>query len=376
MSSTKNVMLAISFLSIGIFWLAWEKQSFALLLLASALFFSAISYFASGVRAASIPIAAGLFCFFIAELALPFINPSIRSKPVYHDPESDYVNDYLERIEGFGYRPKPGTHSSRLLTLDDEIIYDVIYTIGDDGYRASRTSEPFLANVYGGSFTFGEGLSDNETLVHYLWADHEFNAKSVGIHGYGLNQALYNIERGLTTSGGFNILFTVPWHALRSSCKPDYASGTPRYEVEGNYVRLAGVCSGGGFFSRIVSHSNIFKLVQQALYNEVDRITDQDIELYLAIVRTIARQTHDSNSRLVIAYIKATEHRMQFTKWSNESLIEELKEISDVLVDVTLSEKQETLDSKYYIHELEQHPSAEANRERAKLIFQSLSEFP
>ena len=373
MGSTKKITLIIFFLAIGIVWLAWEKQSLALLLLASALFSSVISYFVRRFRAASIPVAVGLFCLFIAELALPFIASSVRDKPVYRDPESGYMNGYNEHIGGFGYRPVPGVHSSRQLTLDGEIIYDVTYTIGDDGYRTSRTSVPYMANVYGGSFTFGEGLNDNQTLVHYLWADHGFNAKSVAMHGYGLQQALYNIEHGLTASDGFNILLTVPWHALRSSCKPDYASGTPRYEVEGNYARLAGICSKRGLFSRIASRSNIFKLVQKALYNEINRITNEDIELYLAIVRTIARHTHESNSKLVIAYIQATEQRMQFTEWSNESLVEELKAISDILVDVTLSDKQETLDPKYYIHELDQHPNAQANRERAQLIFESLS---
>ena len=113
--------------------------------------------------------------------------------------------------------------------------------------------------------------------------------------------------------------------------------------------------------------------MQKALYNEINRITDEDIELYLAIVRTIARHTHESNSRLVIAYIRATEQRLQFTEWSNESLLEELNAISDILVDVTLSDEQETLDSTYYIHELDQHPNAAANRERARLIVQSLT---
>jgi uncharacterized protein YaeQ len=135
-----------------------------------------------------------------------------------------------------------------------------------------------------------------------------------------------------------------------------------------------GVCSVEGLFSRVARHSNIFELAQKALNNEKNQITDKDIELYLAIVRTIARHTHESNSRLVIAYIQATDERMQFTGWSNESLLEEMKAIADIVVDVTLSDKQETLDRKYYIHELDQHPSAAANRERARLIVQSLAD--
>ena len=367
------MMLAIIFVSLGIVWLAWEKQSFALLLLASALLSSAFAYCVRRFRDASVLVAVGLFCLSMAEFALPFITSSVGNERTVHDSESGYKNDYYEQIEGFGYRPTPGVHTSRKLTLDGKVIYDVTYTIGDDGYRASRTSEPFIANVYGGSFTFGEGLNDDETLVHYLWADHGFNAKSVGIHGYGLQQALYNIEHGLTTSEGFNILLTVPWHALRSTCKPDYVTGTPRYEVVGNFAQLAGVCGGGGLISRVARNSNIFRLVQKALYNEINQITDEDIELYLAIVRTIAKHTHQSKSKFVIAYIQATEERMQFTEWSNESLLEELRKIADLAVDVTLSATQESLDPRYYIHVLDQHPSAEANRERARLIVQSLT---
>ena len=148
---------------------------------------------------------------------------------------------------------------------------------------------------------------------------------------------------------------------------------TQRVVKTRDYAQLAGVCSGGGLFSRIATNSNIFKLVQQALYNDINQITDEDIELYLAIVRTIARQTHQSNSKFVIAYIQATEERMQFTELSNESLLEEFRKIADLVVDVTLAAEPESLDPRYYIHELDQHPSAEANRERARLIVQSLT---
>lgn len=369
------MMLAVFLVLTGIVWLAWDTQSFALLMLASALLVSAFAFYVRRFRDISILVAVVSFCLFFVELALPFVTSSVGNERTVHDSTSGYMNDYYEWIEGFGYRPAPGVHSSRKLTRDGEVVYDVTYTIGDDGYRTSRTVEPFVANIYGGSFTFGEGLNDNQTLVHYLWADHGLNAKNVGVHGYGLQHALYSIEHGLSTSEGFNILLTAPWHALRSSCKPDYAAGTPRYEVEGTYARSVGVCSGGGVFSRVARKSNSFKLVRSALYNDINRITDTDIELYLAIIRTIARHTHQSNSKLVIAYIQATEEQMRFTEWSDESLQAELRNIADLVIDVTLAAEQESLDPRYYIHELDQHPSAAANRDRARLIARSLSNY-
>ena len=48
-------------------------------------------------------------------------------------------------------------------TSGGDIIYDVVYTIGDDGYRLDVDGNDFDAFIWG-SFTFGEGLNDNETL--------------------------------------------------------------------------------------------------------------------------------------------------------------------------------------------------------------------
>ena len=63
------------------------------------------------------------------------------------------------------------------------------------------------------------------------------------MHGYGLHQALYNIEQGLTSQSltGINILLTAPWHALRSACKPAYAGGTPKYEITPKGLKRVGV---------------------------------------------------------------------------------------------------------------------------------------
>ena len=145
---------------------------------------------------------------------------------------------------------------SRKITSQAEIIYDVIYTIGSDGYRSDIKETEFDAFIYGGSFTFGEGLNDNETLAFYLHQNHGVRAKNVGVHGYGLHQALYNIEQGLTSQSltGINILLTAPWHALRSACKPAYAGGTPKYEITPKGLKRVGVCDEQSFISRLLKN--------------------------------------------------------------------------------------------------------------------------
>jgi hypothetical protein len=110
----------------------------------------------------------------------------------------------------------------------------------------------------------------------------------------------------------------------------------------------------------------VFSLVT-SLFKEGNVITDHDINLYIEIIKEIARHTEDNNSNLVIAYIDATNGQLANTRWSNDSIITELSNFATVL-DVTLAETREELDPRFYIHELDMHPSAIANENRAAII--------
>ena len=114
------------------------------------------------------------------------------------------------------------------------------------------------------------------------------------------------------------------------------------------------------------------QLIKQATSNDENIITDYDMKLYIEIIKEIKRLSLDNNALLVIAYIGAADERLTNTKWTNESLIVELAGIADNLVDVSLADKRENLDQRFYIHELDQHPSALANEHRAELLHKVL----
>jgi len=348
---------------------SWQMKSFPLMIFCVAIFLLSIAINFPKIRGFLVPFVAVGFTLAVAEFSIPLML-STNDTLTRFDPNSDYTNGYSQRIEGYGYRPNPGVHSSTKLTSLDEVIYDVAYTIGMDGYRADVDAQKYDAYIYGGSFTFGEGLNDNETLTHFLYKNHEIAAKNLGVHGYGLHQALYNLQNGVTSDkpNGVNIILTAPWHSLRSACKPNYAKGTPRYTLVNNSITLDGVCPGRDFFSRVLGKSNIFKLITLSLVNDKNTITNDDLQLYLEIIREIYRVSQDNGAAFVIAYIDAKEERLVGTRWTNESLFNQMKLISDVVVDVTLSEQRESLDPQFYIHELDQHPSAKANVLRAELI--------
>ena len=380
----KSVMNLINKISIIIFiggsvllLFSWNLRSFQLLLIAIVLFTLGVAIKFQKIRVLAIPIFSIGLMLTIAEYLIPsFLQPN--QALVTYAPGSSYTSgNYYQRIPKFGYRLSPGIHTSGKLTKSGETIYDVVYTIGPDGYRKDVVSESYDAFIYGGSYVFGEGLNDNETLSYFLNKNHGISAKNLGVHGYGLHQALYNIQQGVTSSkpGSINILVTAPWHSLRSSCKKSYSNGTPRYIFQTGSLKHKGVCNYNdqdSFWTKIISKSNIMQLIKQATDNNDNTITDDDMQLYIEIIKEIKSLSVKNNALLIIAYIGAADERLSNTKWTNESLIVELADIADNLVDISLADKRENLDQRFYIHELDQHPSALANEHRAELLHKVL----
>jgi hypothetical protein len=102
-----------------------------------------------------------------------------------------------------GPQARPGAHRVRNLTLNGDVVYDVIY------------------NFFGCSFTFGEGLNDGETLPHFAGRTLE----GVTSKNFGFHQALAILQSKRDTSGNINFFLTAPWHAERSACLPEWSRG-------------------------------------------------------------------------------------------------------------------------------------------------------
>lgn len=145
-------------------------------------------------------------CFSI--LNLKFLKSNSPKNPTKRS--GDYANSGLflgkEDSDGLGYKYKPGLNnlSSKIVALtpqNREIqIYDVIYNIDQIGNRftPNKGTIPLDTNnailFIGDSFTFGEGLNDDETLSYFLQESTLRSAINTGMHGYGAHQALKILE--------------------------------------------------------------------------------------------------------------------------------------------------------------------------------------
>lgn len=108
--------------------------------------------------------------------------------------------------DGLGYKYKPSinnyTSNKIVLTPNNREInvYDVIYNINKSGNRLTpnNIAIPIETNnailFVGGSYTFGEGLNDYETLSYFLQESSGRSAINAGMHGYGAHQALRILE--------------------------------------------------------------------------------------------------------------------------------------------------------------------------------------
>ena len=100
-----------------------------------------------------------------------------------------------------GYAPKPNIKSGTRLTSDDNLIFD--FTYHTDAYRRrivpgqTDSADHFDRALlfFGGSYAFGEGVSDEETLPSQVAAWYpDTHAYNYAFSGYGPSQILARLE--------------------------------------------------------------------------------------------------------------------------------------------------------------------------------------
>ena len=182
-------------------------------------------------------------CIFVQDETEP---PDIRC-------EGSYLHGYFEHGHPIlGYSARKGVTATARRYVGTNMVYDVTYTIQEDGLRLSPPSRSSadLAEVwfFGGSFTFGEGVNDHEAMPYQvgILTGGAYAVRNFGFHGYGPHQMLAALEHGVakkTASGPpAYVIYQALWsHAWRCGGRESWDRTGPRYELtsEGG-VRYAG----------------------------------------------------------------------------------------------------------------------------------------
>lgn len=103
-------------------------------------------------------------------------------------------------ITGYGVLPNVSGKSISRNKRTGEIIYDVTYSTNENGWRkipSSNANSKKCFLFFGDSFTYGEGLNDDETLPFFFGKEmKDYQIFNFGLHGYGPHQALALILSG------------------------------------------------------------------------------------------------------------------------------------------------------------------------------------
>lgn len=273
-----------------------------------------------------------------------------------------------------GFQPLPGKQNHLIVSNGKKLINST-YTIGNDGFRKTplfkNNPKNTYVNFYGGSFVFGWGLNDNETLPYFMqnYFDN-WNIKNYGVSGYGAHQMLAQISKDKKTIGDINFLITHNPHIPRSACKLDYSFGTPKYIINNeNKIIRSGFCNNLFFlkgiqlpkiFGSIINRSEIKRLLDKYFLRK-SKYTSNSIKIYTSIIKKINEKILSENKFFFVGYIEN-----DLTK-IDQIVLNDLRKNKINLIDLTLDN---TDNYKLY----DGHPNKKANLKRSEIIWKFLKD--
>jgi hypothetical protein len=158
---------------------------------------------------------------------------------------------------------------------------------------------------FGDSFTFGEGVSDHDTMPYFFAkeGDGKFNVYNLGFHGYGPHQMLRALETERLKTIVDDPVHLVIYQGIQSHV--DRVAGNtwwdhygPRYTLtpDGS-VRYQGPFHGKWykFFYNLVHHSALYVFIQERVI-QMHAFDSRNIPLYIGVLeqsrRAVERNLH------------------------------------------------------------------------------------
>ena len=291
----------------------------------------------------------------------------------------------LRRYEGekyqmkdnlLGYALQPGRSVSQRRYYDEELLFDVTYTIGSNGLRVSPPLQQESAECvlfFGGSFTFGHGLNDHETMPYLvgLSLDGKYRIHNFGVSGYGPHQMLSALEHGVVESvldcePTYAIYQFIRDHIRRSAGMRREDSNGPRYILKQNgEVEYNGSFDDEGISLGAIKEQLRKSLVYERIFGRQRLTRESDIDLLVGIVersRKILSNSHPAIEFHVVAWGSKNSKKTKAVWEGLRSKDIKVHFVREILPDY-LNNK-----AMYRISPHDGHPSAAANRIIAEYI--------
>jgi hypothetical protein len=303
----------------------------------------------------------------------------------FHEDQGTFSEDIFVPQKELGWAPKPGTAATHTRFFQGERLYDVTYTIGPNGLRISSPSQDHAAStegecalLFGGSFTFGQGLEDDESLPFQVYeiSNGEYRTYNFGVMGYGAHQMLSALQHGLVddatrckkTQVSHVFYQAISDHIRRAAGRLWWNTHGPRYRrTQDGSIRLDGYledepedqnqASFIGFLGTQIFKSIVYRSIVEGKY--VSKFKDETMDLYLGIVDE-ARKYVRSNYPCAEFHVLLWDEDDIDNRAMQDGLRErgiDLHLMSDILPHYQIDALNET----YRLHHSDDHPNALAN---------------
>jgi hypothetical protein len=132
----------------------------------------------------------------LEDVALDFIKGGETANVQFR---GEHARALFQRDDWLGYKPVPNTQVVASREKAGKVLYNVVYSIDSHGRRVTPVENLGSVSHYilffGGSYTFGEGVNDNETMPYYVsQLVPKYRSYNYGAGGYGPQHMLAKLQ--------------------------------------------------------------------------------------------------------------------------------------------------------------------------------------
>ena len=284
---------------------------------------------------------------------------------------------YYTVSESLGYAPAKNYIRKSKRFYGEELLYDVTYTIGADGLRITPQAETDRECLlfFGGSYTYGDGVKDHETMPYVVGTLQKLKAHNFGFHGYGPHHMLAAIQNGMVRCKPKLIIYqALVRHIARAAGHTHWDKHGPKYVMRDGHLEYDNHFDDVevSFLEKKIETQLTKSSFYKKYFRNVNNYTDQEIQLFLEIVdasRLELLRDHPTAEFQIILWDRDPEDET-YKKMKNGFAKRSMKVhlVSDILPG--FPEEQ----AKYEISVYDSHPSALTHRLIAEYVSREILE--
>ncbi len=217
--------------------------------------------------------------------------------------EPDRTGTYAGSDDRFGYSPLLTGPIPMKKLYGDEVVFDVVYTLDANHLRVSNAPDSKASPTgpcvlfFGGSYMYGEGVEDDETLPWRVGLRARAQTVNFGFQGYGPHQMLAAIESGhvarVVDCKPTHVIYqAIVDHVNRAAGIAYWDRHGPRYRLaaDGTAVRDGNFDDDVGRFAQLLWDQSQKSLIAKRISQRRRGVTSEQMALFHSVVDTARRR--------------------------------------------------------------------------------------